>query len=107
MVIGYSGANSSSERMAQNEAMLSDLFEGLAVLGKVPILLMGDFNVKLESSCAIQGPSGSILASCVLLPRGRLNLTQRVLFDRPAQEPALMAFSLTRLPGICLERLGF
>ena len=31
------------------------MYKVLAVLSNVPILLMGDFDVKLESSCAIQG----------------------------------------------------
>ena len=54
---GFSGANQCPKRMAENEEMLNAIFQVLAVLGKVPILLLGDFNVRLGTSAAIQRAS--------------------------------------------------
>ena len=51
---GYSGANSCAQRISVNEAMLAQVFEVLALLGSVPVLLAGDFNVKPETSNVIQ-----------------------------------------------------
>ena len=51
---GFSGASSCSARMSLNESLLSQVFQVLAVLGNVPVLLAGDFNVNLDSSAVIQ-----------------------------------------------------
>ena len=51
---GISGASSCSQKMAHNEALLSQVFAVCAVLGNVPVLLLGDFNVNPEKSSALQ-----------------------------------------------------
>ena len=43
--------------MSLNESMLADVFQVLAALGNVPVMLMGDFNVRLDTSSAIQRAS--------------------------------------------------
>ena len=67
---GFSGANNSSERMACNERMLSKMFEVLAALGPAPVLLAGDFNVKLETSSAIQNANWIDVCRCCAVSQG-------------------------------------
>ncbi|CAE8724944.1 unnamed protein product, partial [Polarella glacialis] len=50
----FTGAHLHPDAMSKNETFLQDVFEAVAELGNVPVLIMGDFNVMPEQSEILQ-----------------------------------------------------
>ena len=52
---GYAGANEGGELMETNENFLNNVFAEASSFGDIPVLVVGDFNVKIENSPILTG----------------------------------------------------